>query len=98
MLALHGFDVVGLELSPRGAEVARTYAVQELAEPHDYNYGTASGVPFEGPGTVSIVAGDFFDNTLISNKFDLIYDYTVSCSPPTVLTATSSSSSAVPQY
>lgn len=33
MLALHGFDVIGLELSPKGAEVARAYAESELSDP-----------------------------------------------------------------
>ncbi|KAH6661956.1 hypothetical protein F5X68DRAFT_266272 [Plectosphaerella plurivora] len=76
MLALHGCDAVGRELSPKGAEVARTYAVQELAEPHDYNFGTVFESPVDGPGSVSIVAGDFFDGSLVSTKFDIIYDYT----------------------
>lgn len=78
MLALHGFDVVGLEISSKGADAARAYAEQELAEPHDYNFGSSDAVRPKEPGTVTIATGDFFDPSWTSEKFDLIYDYTVS--------------------
>ncbi|CAG9989461.1 unnamed protein product [Clonostachys byssicola] len=86
MLALHGFDVVGLELSPRGAQVATSYAEAELAEPHDYNFGEQNDTPDGGIGSVNIITADFFDKSWSQNeaessgqKFDLIYDYTFLC-------------------
>ncbi|KAJ4176549.1 hypothetical protein NW767_015411 [Fusarium falciforme] len=79
MLALHGFDVIGLELSPKGAEVARAYAESELSDPHEYNYGDPDAVLVDGPGSVTILSGDFFDSSWAEAKFDLIYDYTFLC-------------------
>lgn len=86
MLALHGFDVWGLEVSATGAQEARDYAARELAEPQEYNFGD-SHLPDEQPGTVTIIAGDFFvrdwEQTLPQEGFegfDLVYDYTV-CFP-----------------
>lgn len=82
MLALHGFDVVGLELSSKGADVARAYTAKELSEPHEYNFGTLEASDSEGPGSITILSGDFFDRAWSNQKFDLIYDYTVS--PPSI--------------
>lgn len=87
MLALHGFDVIGLELSPKGAEVARAYAESELSDPHEYNYGDPDAVLVDGPGSVTILSGDFFDSSWTEAKFDLIYDYTVR-GPPDPAAAT----------
>ncbi|KAG8425579.1 hypothetical protein J3458_002265 [Metarhizium acridum] len=85
MLALHGFDVYGLEVSAKGAQIARDYAAGELAEPQDYNFGS-NGRPSGQPGRVRIIAGDFFvrdwEQTLAQDGvegFDLIYDYTFLC-------------------
>ncbi|KAG6017512.1 hypothetical protein E4U54_006797 [Claviceps lovelessii] len=71
MLALHGFDVYGLEVSSKGAQVARVYAAKELDSPQDYNYGREA---------------DFFNRdweALLDEDgkrgFDLIYDYTFLC-------------------
>lgn len=80
MLALHGFDVVGLEISSTGADAAKAYARQELAEPHEYNFGSPDAVPNKDPGTVTIATGDFFDQSWSTEKFHLIFDYTVSYS------------------
>ncbi|KIH92854.1 hypothetical protein SPBR_03055 [Sporothrix brasiliensis 5110] len=81
MLALHGFDVVGLESSPKAAEAARAYAQSELADPHGYNFGDAlaTAPPAEAAGSVTIVIGDFFDDAWSTAQFDLIYDYTFLC-------------------
>lgn len=88
MLALHGYDVYGLEVSERGADVARQYAAAELSEPGEYNFGTHDSVPGAQPGEVKILTGDFFKRDwevqCASSSgddfqgFDLIYDYTVS--------------------
>ncbi|KAJ0278048.1 hypothetical protein CBS470a_009976 [Colletotrichum nupharicola] len=86
MLALHGYDVYGLEVSERGADVARQYAAAELPEPGDYNFGTHDSVSGAQPGEVKILAGDFFKRDWEAQcasssgddfqGFDLIYDYT----------------------
>lgn len=84
MLALHGFDVCGLEVSEIGAEAARNYTASEIAEPSAYNFGSKDDFPAEGYGEVQIIAGDFFQRDWEpvcdkgdAVKFDIIYDYTV---------------------
>ncbi|OAA47884.1 Thiopurine S-methyltransferase [Metarhizium rileyi] len=85
MLALHGFDVYGLEISAKGAQMARDYASKELVEPQEYNFGSKEW-PKGQPGRVRIIAADFFvrdwEQILAEdgvNGFDLIYDYTFLC-------------------
>ncbi|KAJ5358067.1 hypothetical protein N7541_005225 [Penicillium brevicompactum] len=79
MLALHGFDVVGLEVSQRGISVAEEYACRELQMPQAYNFGAAWANASER-GSVSFVQGDFFQaDSANGEKFDLIYDYTFLC-------------------
>lgn len=89
MLALHGFDAVGLEISDKAIDSARAYAEAELSRPSAYNF---AGEDCENrrsagqPGTVTFVAGDFFrtdwEDTCFTTRddrgFDVIYDYTVS--------------------
>ncbi|TQB73575.1 hypothetical protein MPDQ_005679 [Monascus purpureus] len=93
MLALHGFDAYGLDVSATGVSVAREYAKSELEHPHAYNFGDSS--PFSpekiqiqggrGRGQVTIIQGDFFKSDWEFKekqngvKFDLIYDYTFLC-------------------
>lgn len=78
MLALHGFDVYGLEVSGTAVSVAKEYVRNEVANPRAYNFGLSREEGQEGSGEVTIIQGDFFkldwDNGI---KFDLIYDYTV---------------------
>lgn len=83
MLALHGFDVYGLEVSSKGARIARDYASRELQSPQAFNYGR-EGWSETQSGSVEIIAGDFFARdweALLGEAgtrgFDLIYDYTV---------------------
>jgi hypothetical protein len=82
MLALHGFDVYGLEVSEKGAETARRYAQTELTSPSAYHYGEG-GSEWEAVqrGAIEIVVGDFFhrgwESRCGGGEFDLIYDYTV---------------------
>lgn len=88
MLALHGFDVYGLEVSTTGIAHAREYAKAELARPQCYNFGESwrSTVVEEGRdrksrsrGEVTFIQGDFFQRDWeIGVQFDLVYDYTVS--------------------
>lgn len=77
MLALHGFDVIGLEVSQKGVSVAEEYAHRELQKPQEYNFGAAWTTKYER-GSVSFIHGDFFHPECAGGeKFDVIYDYTV---------------------
>ena len=81
MLALHGFDAYGLEISQTAVAEAEKYASSELKEPTEHNFG--SGNRSEKPGMVTFVEGDFFADDWErqcsdGEKFDLVYDYTVS--------------------
>ncbi|KAH0593889.1 hypothetical protein MHUMG1_08211 [Metarhizium humberi] len=78
-LALHGFDSYGLEISDKGAAVARQYAESELAEPSEYNFHDVKTLSTGHVGDVAIIAGDFFQKgwePLGLTGFDIIYDYT----------------------
>ncbi|KAL4767539.1 S-adenosyl-L-methionine-dependent methyltransferase [Aspergillus nidulans var. acristatus] len=85
MLALHGFDVYGLDVSARGVTLAREYAEAELARPQAYNFGsdwasTERKGQAKGRGKVTFIEGDFFQSGWEARiKFDLIYDYTFLC-------------------
>ncbi|RJE23296.1 Thiopurine S-methyltransferase TPMT [Aspergillus sclerotialis] len=83
MLALHGFDAYGLEISQTAVAEAEKYASSELKEPTEHNFGSVGNLS-ERPGTVKFVEGDFFADGWESQcsdgeKFDLIYDYTFLC-------------------
>lgn len=78
MLALHGFDAYGLEISAMGVAEAEVFATKELKDPGEANFG----VNYHGQsrGDVKFVQNDFFASGWegeIGGKFDLIYDYTV---------------------
>lgn len=84
MLALHGFDVYGLEVSDTGARVAKSYALSELDHPARHNYGNREEWLPTTPGKLKIITGDFFKRDWQATcadqgvtRFDLIYDYTV---------------------
>lgn len=86
MLALHGFDAYGLEISQTGVSEANKYASTELANPGEHNFASAGYHGAKQPGAVKFVQGDFFasdwqnlvrDELDGERKFDLIYDYTV---------------------
>ncbi|KAI9039787.1 thiol methyltransferase [Aspergillus affinis] len=81
MLALHGFDVYGLDVSATGVSTAKEYARRELASPQGYNFGSVSPVTKDDKiGQVTILQGDFFKSDWDDGmKFDLIYDYTFLC-------------------
>ncbi|KAJ5264624.1 hypothetical protein N7505_007417 [Penicillium chrysogenum] len=79
MLALHGFDAVGLEISSKRVSTAEVYAHKELQTPQPYNFGSALASKFER-GSVSFIQGDFFQSDCTKGeKFDVIYDYTFLC-------------------
>ncbi|RKK06685.1 hypothetical protein BFJ68_g17884 [Fusarium oxysporum] len=82
MLALHGFEVHGLEVSHKGCEVAENYAAAELREPSEYNFGN-SHKSSRSTGSIKIIEGDFFSREWEAraggDRFDLIFDYTFLC-------------------
>ncbi len=79
MLALHGFQSYGLEISATAVCEARKYVASKLRESTQQEDNGMLGV-----GDVQILEGDFFANEWQSElpfeggKFDLVYDYTVS--------------------
>jgi hypothetical protein len=83
MLALHGFDAWGLEISKTAVATAEQYSVEQMQNPSPSNFAEAEIGSAVEPGTVSFVAGDFFSKDWEAKmpdgpkKFDLIYDYTV---------------------
>lgn len=90
MLALHGYDTYGLDVSEKAVVAAREYAANELRDPSAYNFKDAPTftLPPESAtrGTANFLAGNFFERdwesllpTEDGHKFDLIYDYTVCC-------------------
>jgi hypothetical protein len=83
MLALHGFDAYGLEISSSAVAAAEAFASAELRQPAAHNFGAEADVR-ESLGRVTFLQGDFFRKDWETNslpndrlKFDLIYDYTV---------------------
>lgn len=84
MLALHGFDVYGLDISKTGISAAQGYAYNELQKPQEYNFGEQKSGP-TAQGSTTFIKGDFFksdwEQTALEGgevQFDIIYDYTVS--------------------
>lgn len=87
MLALHGFDAYGLEISPIGARTAESYTAAQMKDPLPHNFGSkeyANSRP--GAGHAEIITGDFFSTNWLSDRgieaFDIVYDYTVSFISP----------------
>lgn len=82
MLALHGFDAYGLEISPIGAETASSYTISQMKAPLPYNFGSEEySASRPGAGHAQIIEGDFFASDWLSDRgieaFDVVYDYTV---------------------
>ncbi|OCK73195.1 thiol methyltransferase [Lepidopterella palustris CBS 459.81] len=88
MLALHGFEAYGLEISQTAVATARRYADAQMKEPSAYNFWTSSDKERVPAGEVTILEGDYFkDNWLEGIKgehknFDAVYDYTFLCALP----------------
>ncbi|CAL5869480.1 uncharacterized protein PFLUO_LOCUS3709 [Penicillium psychrofluorescens] len=87
MLALHGFDVYGLEISATAVKAAENYAAAEMQNPSAYHFGSRESPSSpDSPGTATFLQGDFFSSKWESKggvdgttKFDLAYDYTFLC-------------------
>ncbi|EGX47016.1 hypothetical protein AOL_s00097g62 [Orbilia oligospora ATCC 24927] len=84
MLALHGFDAYGLEVSSKVVDIAKEYAESQLESPDPSFYGEKRSEYVRG--SANFVLGDFFQKNWETNcgikdddKFDLIYDYTFLC-------------------
>lgn len=87
MLALHGFDAYGLEISETAVKEAEAYALTQMKSPSAYNFGSGEHRQ-SSRGSATFLKGDFFssnwdfkENIDGSTKFDLAYDYTVSYNP-----------------
>ncbi|KAJ5090757.1 hypothetical protein N7532_009441 [Penicillium argentinense] len=85
MLALHGFDAYGLEISGTAVKEAESYASKELKKPSEYHFGSKSNQA-RSPGSVTFLKGDFFSSNWNFKgdvdqytKFDVAYDYTFLC-------------------
>ncbi|KAA8914770.1 hypothetical protein TRICI_002846 [Trichomonascus ciferrii] len=78
MLALHGFEAYGLDISETGIAEAKKYAAAELKKPQDYNFGEFKDPAQKELGSVSFFTADFFSDWNSGLQFDIIYDYTVS--------------------
>ncbi|KAL4892097.1 S-adenosyl-L-methionine-dependent methyltransferase [Aspergillus ambiguus] len=81
MLALHGFDAYGLEISSTAVKEAQDYALMELKTPQGHNFGD-SYPPTDNisGGTATFLEGDFFQSDWCKDTvFDIIYDYTFLC-------------------
>lgn len=78
LLAAFGYDAVGLDLSPSALEEARKTAVNVDENNAMYKKGS------QRQGSHTWVAGNFFEEAWTrdagAEKFDLIFDYTVSLS------------------
>ncbi|KAK9237826.1 S-adenosyl-L-methionine-dependent methyltransferase [Lipomyces kononenkoae] len=88
MLALHGFDAYGLDISATGVSIAEECASTEMIHPQACNFGENTGA-VQNPGNTYFIQGDFFKSDWESkviesrdDKFDLIYDYTFLCALP----------------
>lgn len=82
MLALHGFETWGLEVSRVAVDTASENVNAQLANPSPQNYVKDS--PRSKPANAEVILGDFFKRDWEQRLgadfegFDVIYDYTVS--------------------
>ncbi|ODM16656.1 hypothetical protein SI65_08163 [Aspergillus cristatus] len=83
MLALHGFDAYGLDISATGVAAAEAFASKELQNPSAANFGpNHDNKEFQSPGNVKFLEGNFFASEWeneAGGEFDLVYDYTFLC-------------------
>lgn len=83
LLALHGFDAYGLEVSSTAISAAQKYAERQLVHPSDEYFGPNTDKSRWGkPGEAQFIEGDFFSDFWEGKVdkgtgFDVIYDYTV---------------------
>lgn len=89
MLALHGFESYGLEVSQVAVDTANQNIKSQLADPAPHNFGDTTSRPT--PANAKAILGDFFQKDWTRELgeqfegFDLIYDYTVCFLPPPYL-------------
>ncbi|KAK5326084.1 hypothetical protein LTR70_002349 [Exophiala xenobiotica] len=88
VLALHGFDAYGVEVSQTAVDACEVYATAQLGRPEAYNFGPGSSSAQEAGvrGKIKFMVGDFFKRDWEAEcrehgdaGFDLIYDYTFLC-------------------
>ena len=87
LLASFGYDVIGLEYSEKALEACKEYAKQNEGNYPAYDEGV-------GKGSMKFLQGDFYSDEWLGKtgwaegwdkKFDLIYDYTVSGLPSSLV-------------
>lgn len=82
MLALHGFETWGLEVSQGAVDVASNNVQTQLTNPSAGNFGV--GGSWSVLGKAKVILGDFFQRDWEAQigqdfkGFDVVYDYTVS--------------------
>ncbi|TKA63260.1 hypothetical protein B0A49_09165 [Cryomyces minteri] len=93
LLALHGFDAYGLEISSAAVAAAQEYTSSEFKNPSATYFSNQNdkkvSVYQQGRGDGRFFKADFFDNEWAGRaapiQFDLVYDYTFFCAlPPTM--------------
>ncbi|KAF2854117.1 thiol methyltransferas-like protein [Plenodomus tracheiphilus IPT5] len=83
MLALHGIETWGLEVSQGAVNVAKENIKAQMASPAPSNFGSKANRP--ASADAKVILGDFFQNDWESHVaadfqgFDIIYDYTFLC-------------------
>ena len=60
MLALHGIDAYGLEISQKAVDACDSYARSQLSRPDTFNFGSFGSQDMDHRGVVKFVVGDFF--------------------------------------
>ncbi|KAH9873026.1 hypothetical protein J1614_005422 [Plenodomus biglobosus] len=83
MLALHGIETWGLEISQNAVDLANENVKAQLASPSPTNFGANASRP--ASADAKVILGDFFQRDWESQiaagfqGFDIIYDYTFLC-------------------
>ena len=83
MMALHGFDAYGLDVSSTAVAAAESYAASQMDSPSPDNFASPAGGAVVSAGKATFLEGDYFSRDWEERlpgqrgEFDIIYDYTV---------------------
>ena len=86
LLALHGYDSYGLEVSPAAVAAAKDYSSSQFESPSQAYFSTRNdeevAAYLKNRGEAHFFCADFFEKSWAGNdvpsRYDLVYDYTVS--------------------